>query len=123
MNLGQVLVLEDEPFIALDLEGMLKDFGASEVVSLDTRVDALAWLAEHRPRLAIVDPRLNDGLCTDVVEALGTARVPFVVYSGADVDERGSDAFSRGEWLSKPALPETLKNILERLLLSSAAET
>ena len=33
MDLGRVLVLEDEPFIALVLEGMLEEFGATSVVS------------------------------------------------------------------------------------------
>ena len=70
MNLGRVLVLEDEPFIALDLEGMLEEFGATSVVSLNTRADALQWLEDNRPDVAIVDPRVNDGVCTDDVRLL-----------------------------------------------------
>jgi len=116
MDLGRVLVLEDEPFIALDLEGMLEEFGATSVVTLDTRADALRWLQENRPDVAIVDPRVNDGVCTDVVEVLATAQVPFIVYSGAGVEDNASEAFSRGEWLSKPTMPELLKDTLERLV-------
>jgi DNA-binding NtrC family response regulator len=116
MNLGRVLVLEDEPFIALDLEGMLEEFGATSVVSLNTRADALRWLEDNRPDVAIVDPRVNDGICTDVVEVLAMAKVPFVVYSGAGVDENASEAFSHGEWLSKPTMPELLRDTLERLV-------
>lgn len=54
---------------------MLRELGASEVTVFDMRTDAIAWLATHRPDVAIVDPRLNDGLCRDVVEALA-ARFP-----------------------------------------------
>ena len=85
MELGKVLVLEDEPFISLDMEEMLLIMGATEIVSLDTRAAALEWLALNSLDLAVVDPRLNDGLCTDVAERLAERNVPFVVYSGADV--------------------------------------
>ncbi|MDM9644845.1 response regulator [Rhizobium sp. S163] len=112
-NIGHVLVLEDEPFISLDMEEMLRELGATDVTVFDMRLDALAWLATNRPDVAIVDPRLNDGLCTDVVEALAAASVPFAVYSGADVDE---DVFFKGGWLTKPTMPETLKETLQDLL-------
>jgi CheY-like chemotaxis protein len=116
MNVELVLVLEDEPFIALDLEGMLEEFGATSVVSVDTRADALLWLELNVPDIAIVDPRVNDGVCTDVVEKLAAAKVPFVVYSGAQVEEGYAGPFSRGEWLPKPTVPDVLKEALERLI-------
>jgi DNA-binding NtrC family response regulator len=116
MKLEDVLVLENEPFIALDIEDMLKGCGASSVTSFDTQAQALIWLASNRPQVAVVDPRLNDGLCTGAVAALAEANIPFVVYSGADVDEEAKDAFDRGVWLAKPAAPEMLGETLARLL-------
>jgi CheY-like chemotaxis protein len=112
-NLGHVLVLEDEPFISLDMEEMLRELGATSVTTFDTRTDALKWLEGNRPDLAVVDPRLNDGVCADVVDHLVAAAVPFMVYSGAGVDE---PVFQKGGWLDKPTMPETLKQALERLL-------
>ena len=85
-----MLVLEDEPFIALNLEGMLKEFGATSVVFVDTRADALLWLEVNVPDIAIVDPMVNDGVCTDVVDMLAAARVPFVIYSGASAVPRNA---------------------------------
>jgi CheY-like chemotaxis protein len=114
MNPGRVLVLEDEPFIALDLEGMLEEFGATSVVSLNKRADALRWLEDNRPDVALVDPRVNDGVCTDVVEVLAIAEVPLSSIPG--VEENASEAFSHGEWLSKPTMPELLRDTLERLV-------
>ncbi|OEC96915.1 response regulator [Rhizobium sp. YK2] len=113
INLGQVLVLEDEPFIILDLEETLREFGAASVVSCNTRTGALEWLASNSPDVAIVDPRLTDGICDDVVERLAVANVPFIVYSGANVDE---PAFANGRWLDKPAMPEVLRDALTELL-------
>jgi CheY-like chemotaxis protein len=122
MNLGRVLLLEDEPFIALDLEAMLEELGATSVFSVDTRVDALQWLASNVPDFAIIDPRVNDGVCTDVVETLTAAQVPFVVYSGAEVDENDARAFSEGEWLSKPTMPEMLKETVARAIASRTSQ-
>lgn len=116
MKLGNVLVLENEPFIALDMEDMLINYGASSVTCFDTQAEAMVWLEANRPQIAVVDPRLNDGLCTDVVAALANANVPFVVYSGAEVDEDVKLAFGKGAWLTKPIVPEMLKETLERLL-------
>lgn len=116
MKLGNVLVLENEPFIALDMEDMLRGYGASSVTSFDTQSEALIWLESNKPHVAVVDPRLNDGLCVDVVAALADANVPFVVYSGAEVDDDAKHAFEKGLWLGKPAIPEMLKETLARLL-------
>lgn len=112
-EIGHVLVLEDEPFISLDMEKMLREFGAASVTTVDTRADALTWLQSNTPDVAVVDPRLNDGVCVDVVEHLAAEGVPFVVYSGADVDE---PVFKKGGWISKPTMPETLSETLARLL-------
>lgn len=113
-NIGHVLVLEDEPFISMDMEEMLESLGATTVTTFDARSDAMQWLDDNRPDLAIVDPRLNDGLCDDVAKRLVSAGVPFLVYSGAEVDET---IFQKGGWLNKPTMPETLKESLERLLV------
>lgn len=112
-NLGHVIILEDEPFISLDLEDMLPKLGATSVTVFDNRADAIDWLTSNCPDLAIIDPRLNDGICTDVVEKLTEARVSLVVYAGAEVNEQ---AFHTGEWLDKPTMPEILEEALKRLL-------
>jgi CheY-like chemotaxis protein len=54
-NLGHVLVLEDEPFISLDLEDMLRKLGATSVTVFDNRADAIDWSATNCPDLAIID--------------------------------------------------------------------
>jgi len=56
MKLEDVLVLENEPFIALDIEDMLKGCGASSVTSFDTQAQALIWLPTgHRSQWSIQD--------------------------------------------------------------------
>jgi DNA-binding NtrC family response regulator len=111
-----ILLLEDEPFIALDLEGLLDENGY-DVVCLTTSAEALAWLDAHTPLMAIIDPRLSDGICSAVVRRLADREVPFVVYSGEPasiVDEE--PAFGLGKHLSKPATPESVIAAVRRAL-------
>lgn len=94
----RILLLEDEPFIALDLEGVLEEHGYDDVV-------------------AIVNPHLPDGLCSAVVRHLARGQVPFVVYSGEPgslIDEE--PAFENGEHLSKPAMPDDVIAAVRRAL-------
>jgi CheY-like chemotaxis protein len=116
MDIRNVLLLEDEPFIALDIEDMLRELGAASVTTFDTRAEGIKWLTANTPDLAIVDPRLNDGVCLDVVETLLSAEVPFVVYSGAAVDDDASDAFARGTWIDKPTTPQLFRETVQRVL-------
>jgi DNA-binding response OmpR family regulator len=119
-GIGLVLVLEDEPFIALDLEEMLKAAGVSDVVSVMTCYEADAWLAKNTPELAIIDPHLKDGFCLAAARTLSARQVPFVVYSGdaASAGEREA-AFNDGIWLPKPCLPDALNEAINTSLSSA----
>jgi CheY-like chemotaxis protein len=115
VNLGHVLVLEDEPFISLDMEQMLRECGAAMVTTFGTRTEALAWLNRNQPDVAVVDPRLSDGVCADVVERLLAEDVPLVICSGASIDD---PAFQRGAWLDKPTTPDALRDTLKGICKS-----
>jgi CheY-like chemotaxis protein len=108
-----ILVLEDEPLIALDICEALKGAGASVFVANCLR-DAIA-LAEH-PNLsgAILDFGLNDGDAGPVCERLTRRRIPFLLYSGYE------NAAARGVTLRKPATQAALVETLARLLSSRA---
>jgi DNA-binding response OmpR family regulator len=77
-----ILILEDEPFIALDTESILDEAGYCQHVTLATCADAVNRLNENTPRMAIVDPRLSDGVAATVVRLLVERETPSVVYSG-----------------------------------------
>lgn len=112
-----ILLLEDEPFIALDLEGILNDNGHPDHVTFATCAEAEEWLKECKPSIAIVDPRLSDGVCSAVVRRLTELEVPFIVYSGeADFPHEGEAAFANGDPLPKPALPDQIVAAVDRAL-------
>jgi DNA-binding response OmpR family regulator len=104
-----VLVLEDEPFIAVDVEEILAEAGIQPSITFDSTADAKDWLNDNSPRFAIIDPRLKDGLCSSVAATMVARKIPFLVHSGDSQStmEPGSP-FTHGMWISKPSLPEDL---------------
>jgi DNA-directed RNA polymerase specialized sigma24 family protein/CheY-like chemotaxis protein len=75
-----VLIIEDEPLIALDLKRILEGLGHRVVAVARTRRDAIKAAAERKPGLVIADIRLADGTSgLDAVnDILGSFTVPVV---------------------------------------------
>jgi CheY-like chemotaxis protein len=78
-----ILVVEDEPLIALDLRQSLESAGA--YVFAATQLPYALQLAGH-PDLsaAVVDYRLGEGDSTAICSLLEQRGIPFVFYSGYD---------------------------------------
>jgi DNA-directed RNA polymerase specialized sigma24 family protein len=56
-----VLIIEDEPFIALDLQTLVEELGHRVVNIARTHKEAVSAVAEHRPGLILADIQLADG--------------------------------------------------------------
>lgn len=103
LTVGFVLLLEDEPLIALDVEQVLSDAGFQEIRIMSSCADAEAWLQQSNPVFAIIDPRLRDGMCDRIARILVKRNIPFIVYSGDVITVADQEpAFAAGVWLSKP---------------------
>src|SRR6266545_1658736 len=76
----EVLIIEDEPLIAMDLERMLLDLGHRVTSIARTHKDALKAAALQKPGLVLADIRLADGSSgLDAVnDILGAFTVPVV---------------------------------------------
>lgn len=105
------LILEDEPFIALDIEGMFELAGFDMIQTSGSCADALEWLKTQTPTVAILDIHLKDGACVDVAAALNARSVPFIVCSGAHPED-ADPHLSSGIWLSKPLSQSALISTL-----------
>lgn len=57
-----VLVAEDEPLVALNLEVLLQEHGYTVIGAAATAKAAMALAAAHRPQAALLDLNLADGL-------------------------------------------------------------
>lgn len=117
-----ILVLEDEPIIALDIEDTLERGGFADIVMLRSCRDALEYLKVARPDAVLLDVHLSDGVCHAVAEVLDRMGIPFVVYSGLEPEiAEYADIFRQSQWLWKPALPEDLLAAVVACVISSKA--
>jgi CheY-like chemotaxis protein len=57
----EVLIIEDEPFIALDLQTLVEELGHKVIGVARTHKEAVAEVGKHRPGLILADIQLADG--------------------------------------------------------------
>lgn len=57
---ASVLIIEDEPLIAMDLEGLVRDLGHDVTAIATTRTEAVAAAKANRPTLVLADIQLAD---------------------------------------------------------------
>jgi CheY-like chemotaxis protein len=75
-----VLIIEDEPFIALDLQSLVEEQGHRVVDVARTHREAIEAVKRHRPGLILADIQLADGSSglEAVNEILGSVSVPVI---------------------------------------------
>lgn len=79
----RILVAEDEFFLAMDLEDMLRDVGAVVVGPVATVAQALLVLDEgHRIDLAVLDMNLGGDMVFPVADRLRAADIPLIFATG-----------------------------------------
>ena len=80
----RILVLEDEPLIAMDIEHILRDAGASKV-ALCTALDAEELQRFASYDAAVLDLNIGGTSSFPVAEALKRHAIPFIFVSGSQV--------------------------------------
>lgn len=109
----KILVLEDEPLIALDLSLALEAFGA-QVSGAFTVAQAMKLVEDEPPDAAILDVNLGgERTCEPLAFQLREQGTPFILHSG-DLDRNG-ELISRlgAPIVRKPALSQ---EVIETLL-------
>jgi CheY-like chemotaxis protein len=110
----KVLIVEDEPLIAMLLEDFLEDLGFASAGSIDNVADAIARVSSGGFDLAILDVNLRGEPCWPVADRLFECGIPFVVASGGNVvspPERHASAVA----LSKPYTLDALRQSFDRI--------
>jgi CheY-like chemotaxis protein len=92
-----VLIVEDEPLIALELHDVLHGADAS-ILAATTVKEALELIAYARICAAIVDIDLGDDDCSSVCATLAKRSIPFMFYTGY------SNATPLSVWPHAPAV-------------------
>lgn len=113
-----VLIIEDEPMIAMDLEGIVEGLGHTVIGQARTHTEAVRIIEESKPGLVLADIQLADGSSgLDAVnEILGSIEVPVIFITAYPerllTGERPEPAFL----ITKPYQPDTVKAIISQAL-------
>ncbi len=110
----RILIIEDEPMIALDLQNLLEDAGF-DVVGVAGKLDKAMTMIECTPcDAAIVDANLCGVSSSPAAAALAERGVPFIVLSGYSSKQQAA-AFPKAMFIQKPCKPVQLINALKAI--------
>jgi CheY-like chemotaxis protein len=113
-----VLIIEDEPIIAMDLEALVMDLGHTVTEVARTHRQAIAAIARRQPGLVLADVHLADGSSglEAVSEILRTQSVPVIFITAYPerllTGERPEPTFL----ITKPFQPDTVRAVISQAL-------
>ncbi|MGF7006656.1 response regulator [Aminobacter sp. BE322] len=113
-----ILIIEDEPLIAMDIEEMVESLGHRVVGTARTRTEATALFHRTQPKMILADIQLADGSSgIDAVNEMLTSRSLPVIFITAFPErlltgERPEPAFL----VTKPFNPEMVKALISQAL-------
>lgn len=113
-----VLIIEDEPLIAMDIEQLVEDLGHSVVAIARTRSEAIEAFSAANPGLVLADIQLADGSSgiDTVNEMLKTSAVPVIFITAFPerllTGERPEPTFL----VTKPYTPQMVKALISQAL-------
>lgn len=110
----RVLIVEDEPLVAMELEMLLEDAGATPVGPATTCAEAIASAARNRPHLALLDGNLHGEKVDKVAAAFDAAGIGFAFVSGYGREHLPED-FRDRPVVTKPFDPPQLLAVAGRL--------
>ena len=110
-----ILVVEDEPLIAMMLEDFLETLGHRIHASCDNLADALDACESGGFDVAILDVNLKGELVWPAAEVLRSRNVPFVIASGGHVEPPPAD-FAQAPHLEKPYTIDRIGPVLEEAI-------
>jgi DNA-directed RNA polymerase specialized sigma24 family protein len=114
----EVLIIEDEPVIAADIEALVTELGHTVLDIAATRSEAAAAVARKTPGLVLADIQLADGSSgiDAVKDILGRFNVPVIFITAFPerllTGERPEPTFL----ITKPFQPETVKAAIGQAL-------
>lgn len=110
-----VLIVEDDTLLAMSLQALIEDLGATSTMVALTEASAIAYAHRYRPNLVVSDLHLADGLGADAVSAIRSTygNTPVVYVTGDPEKARHLDPSALV--LSKPLKDDELIAAIERL--------
>ncbi|WP_380058015.1 response regulator [Falsihalocynthiibacter sp. SS001] len=123
---GKVMIIEDEPIIAMDLEGIVSDMGHSITGNARTRKEAQVLGTTKRPDLILADIQLADNssgidAVHDLLAELGDVPVIFITAFPERLltGERPEPTFL----IAKPYTVEQVRSAVSQAMFFASTET
>lgn len=110
---NDVLIVEDDPIIALDFEDTILGFGVRQVRTAASVAKALELIADRAPDFALLDIGLVREKSFAIAERLDVLKIPFVFVTGYG-NVGLPAAFSSRPTLPKPCPTDRLQALLRR---------
>ena len=110
------MIIEDDPFIALDMQDAVEGAGYQVIGPIASRDEALDIIAEDAPDCALLDFNVRGGTTEKIARQLEKLGVPYLFVTGNSSDVRKAlpklDPLVR----SKPVAAKRIIGDLEALL-------
>ncbi|MFM9847200.1 MAG: response regulator [Hyphomicrobiaceae bacterium] len=115
---ADILIIEDEPLIAMDLEALVTDVGHRVMGVARTHAEAVAAVANRKPSLVLADIQLADGSSglEAVNEILTTITVPVIFITAYPERLLTGQKPEPTFLITKPFQPETVKAVISQAL-------
>jgi CheY-like chemotaxis protein len=111
----RLLVVEDEPLIALDLVDTLEKAGAEVAPPVGTERAALRLIEQDQFDAALLDANLHGRSVNEIAAALTRHNIPFIFVTGYG-QEGLPEAFRRVPILAKPVSEQQLLDAVKKLV-------
>jgi CheY-like chemotaxis protein len=115
---ARILIIEDEPIIAMDIEMIVRDLGHEVVAVATTHSEAVAEAQKHQPGLVLADIQLADNSSgiEAVQEILSDVSVPVIFITAFPERLLTGDRPEPAFLLTKPYQPATLRAAIAQVL-------
>lgn len=110
---ADVLIVEDDPIIAIDFEDRLLGFGVGSARTVGSVAQALEAIARRAPDFALLDVELIREKSFAIAERLAALDIPFVFVTGYGAETRIPPEFAARPRLQKPCSSDALEAALQ----------
>ena len=115
MRLGRVLVVEDDPIVAMAIEAALLDAGAAEVIVCASIASTMEALEQGQAAAIVLDVHLSDRsdgwALAELVDLLGP-KPPYIVFATGAPQDIPPEVAEMGPVFEKPYDPAQLAEVL-----------
>ena len=122
LNLVSVLIVEDEPLIALALATAVEEARGKVIGPAGSVREALVLIERYLVQAAVLDVNLSDRDVTPIAELLIEGGVPMVFYSGLALPVALRERYPSAVVFKKPTPPVQLLTGLVALMRSQSGD-